>query len=115
MNDLQAARGLGLFSVGLGLTQLMAPRWLGETTGVGDYRTLMRTLGARELASGIGVLARRRPAGPLWARLAGDVVDVALLGWALWKSARRGRVATALAMVLGVGLLDYRYACRMAR
>jgi hypothetical protein len=113
MNDLQAAKGLGVFSVALGLTQLMAPNWLGTTAGVGVHPTLTRVCGARELASGIGVLSGRKPAAALWARVAGDVIDIGLLGVALFKNARRGRVALVLGAVLGVSLLDLIYARRL--
>src|SRR5437868_14343436 len=85
MNDLQAAKGLGVFSVALGLTQLMAPNWLGISTGAGMHPKLTRVCGVRELASGIGVLSGRKPATGLWARVAGDVIDIGLLGVALFK------------------------------
>jgi hypothetical protein len=113
MNDLQAAKGLGVFSVAVGLTQLVAPNWLGVKAGVGTHPTLTRICGARELASGIGVLSGRKPAAALWARVAGDVIDIGLLGVALFKSARRGRVALMLGAVLGVSLLDLIYARRL--
>jgi hypothetical protein len=113
MNDLQAAKGLGVFSVALGLTQLVAPNWLGINTGVGAHPKWTRVCGARELASGIGVLSGRKPATALWARVAGDVIDIGLLGVALFKGARRGRVAVVLGAVLGVSLLDLIYARRL--
>jgi hypothetical protein len=45
--------------------------------------------------------------------VAGDVIDIGLLGVALFKSARRGRVALMLGAVLGVSLLDLIYARRL--
>jgi hypothetical protein len=116
MNDVQAARGLGLFSIGLGLAELTAPRWLGRQMGTGPRHALLRALGAREIASGIGVLAQRQPATALWSRVAGDVMDLSLLGCALVMARQgRGRIAAAIAMVVGVSWLDLRYARRWQR
>ncbi|MEA2602267.1 MAG: hypothetical protein QOF89_3259 [Acidobacteriota bacterium] len=107
MTEMQLAKGLGWFSIGLGLTEMLAPRWLGRKTGLGEETGLLRTLGARETVTGLGVLAQRRPILSMWGRVAGDVVDLAVLGAAL-KSARAGRnrILGATAMVLGVGVLD---------
>ena len=102
--------GLGWLSVGLACCQLIAPRRLARLIGVSDGRrtvTLMRALGARELTAGIGLLTRRRSSPWLWARVAGDIVDLALLGNVLRsRKADRLRVGSALAAVAGVTLLD---------
>ena len=107
MNEQRLARGLGWFSIGLGLTQLLAPRWLGEKIGMGDRTALLRTLGARETITGVGALMQRRPTLPIWGRVVGDVMDLAVLG-AVAKSfnAERDRLAGAAAAVLGVTVLD---------
>ncbi len=104
------ANGLGWFSIGLGLAELAMPGKLSEFIGVSEgSKTLsvMRFYGLRELAAGIGILSQPRPAGWLWARVAGDAVDLASLGSAMSDSnADRTRVATATAAVLGVTALD---------
>jgi hypothetical protein len=107
MTEMQLAKGLGWFSIGLGLTELLAPGWLGRKIGIGERTGLLRALGAREALTGVGVLAQRRPAFSMWGRVAGDVVDLAVLGAAL-KSNRdgRNRILGAVAAVLGVGVLD---------
>lgn len=108
MEVTNAANGLGWFSIGLGTAQLLAPRRLGRMIGVGDHPVLMRVMGAREIASGLGVLSQRRPKTGLWARVAGDALDFALLTRAFGKrEQRRGRIASAAGMVLAVGALDY--------
>jgi uncharacterized membrane protein len=104
-------RALGWFSVGLGLCQLLAPKRLARMIGLSSRpRTLllMRALGARELTTGIGLLTRRRRSVPwLWARVAGDIVDLGLLSSVMWSpKADRMRVGGALAAVAGVSLLD---------
>ena len=104
------ARRLGWFSIGLGLAQITAPRSVARMIGVNDDDTSRNTLyaiGVREIASGVGILTRRHPVGPVWTRVGGDVMDLALLGRALRSDrAQRERVAVATAALLGVTLLD---------
>lgn len=104
------ARGLGWFSIGLGLAQIAAPRSMARMIGVDDDDTNRNTLfaiGVREIASGVGILTRTHPTGPVWTRVGGDVMDLALLGRALRSDgAQRERVAAATAAVLGVTILD---------
>ena len=112
------ALGLGLFGVGLGLVQLLAPRRMLRLVGARDRsraRGLTRAIGVRELVSGLGLLGGRRPAPWLWARVAGDAIDLATLA----AEARRGKaktswVAGAIAAVAGVTALDI-YAAAKSR
>jgi uncharacterized membrane protein len=104
------ARAMGLFSLGLGIVQIAAPRRLSRMIGIRDgdgTRAMMRAVGAREIASGVGLLTQRNPAPWLSARVAGDAMDLTLLGVAMGTNAeRRGRVAAAMAAVAGVALPD---------
>lgn len=106
----RVARGLGWFSIGLGLAEIAAPRRLARAIGVRDdrrNRATLRAIGVREIASGVGILSRDRPVAPVWVRVGGDVMDLALLGRAFSSNrSRRGRVAAATAAVLGVTALD---------
>jgi uncharacterized membrane protein len=106
----RVARGLGWLSIGLGLAQITAPRGVARMIGVDDdeaNRNTMVAIGVRELASGVGILTRERPAGPVWTRVGGDVMDLALLGRALRSDyVQRNRVAAATAAVVGVTILD---------
>ncbi|HEX6533622.1 MAG TPA: hypothetical protein VF041_03440 [Gemmatimonadaceae bacterium] len=115
MKDMQMAKGLGVASFGLGLAELAAPRWLERQLGVRNRTRLLRALGAREVLAGVGVLAPRRPAAGLWSRVAGDVMDLALIGAAVRRSERRRALAAAAAFVLAIGALDLLYARRMQR
>ena len=104
------ARFLGWFSVALGVAELAAPRRVARLIGVDydeDNRRLLQTLGLRELATGIGILAQPQEPAWMWARVGGDMMDLTLLGSAL-KSDRsdHGRVTAATAAVLGVTALD---------
>jgi uncharacterized membrane protein len=102
------ARGLGWFSVGLGLAQLASPRGVGLLAiGRPTRPGRMRALGVRELTAGLGILTRDETRPWLWARVAGDVLDLALLGSALTaRRADRSRVLTSMALVAGVTALD---------
>ena len=100
-------RGLGWFSIGLGLAEVVWPTGLARFLGVADRRPLLRGLGLREIACGIGILRQRKPANWMRARVAGDAVDLTMLGAALLTSGtHRGRVAVATAAVAGVTALD---------
>ncbi len=113
------AKFLGLFSVGLGLTQLLAPEAVARVVGARDdsrTRSAMRGLGMRELTSGVGILTNPDSAGWVWSRVAGDVMDLALLGELLTdEDADRDRAAMATAAVLGVAALDVVCARRLSR
>jgi uncharacterized membrane protein len=110
------ARGLGVFSIALGGLQLLVPRRLSRLIGLADeHPVLMRALGLREVASGLGILAQRRPAKWLWARVGGDALDLALLGkGAASDGARPARLAGAVAAVAGVTLPDVVEAMRLS-
>ena len=104
----QLAKALGWFSIGIGLAQLLAPRGVSRATGMPERPGMMRAFGAREIASGIGILSQRRPANWLWMRVAGDAIDLAMLGLAARSSPQnlRRRVALATGAVAGIALLD---------
>lgn len=101
------ANGLGWLSIGLGLAELLAPRVVSRAAGVADHPLLLRALGMREIVSGVGILGQTRPTGWLWARVAGDAMDLALLGIAAASEKnRRNRIAIAASAVAGVAALD---------
>jgi hypothetical protein len=104
------ALGLGLFGAALGAAEVVAPRTVAKLVGVADstaQRATLRAAGLRELSSAAGIFTSERPAGWLWSRVAGDVLDLGMLARAFGSSeARRERVAVAAAALLGVTLLD---------
>src|SRR3569833_1954191 len=59
-NGMDPARALGWLSVGLGLGGLLAPRALGQLIGMPGHESLLRAVGARELASAAGLLTQRK-------------------------------------------------------
>jgi uncharacterized membrane protein len=67
----------------------------------------MRAVGVRELASGVGILSRSQPTTWLWTRVAGDAMDLTLLGLAATKTgSQKNRIAAASMAVAGVTVLD---------
>src|ERR687892_1299464 len=118
MDEERLANALGWFSIGLGLAEVAAPGTVARLVGVRDddrNRWTLRALGVREVVSGVGILAQPRPAGWVWARVGGDMLDLAYLGTALSSNqARRGRVTAAMAAVAGVTALDVLCAERLS-
>ncbi len=128
MNSISLSRNLGWFSIGLGLVELIAPRSLARTVGVGEENeNLIRLLGARELAAGAGLLARPKPTMHMWSRVVGDIMDLALLGAALarhdsrpaafrgFRDDQRRRTVGAFAAVAAVTAVDIAVSVALTR
>jgi uncharacterized membrane protein len=104
---MDSARALGLLSVGLGLAGLLAPRAIGQLIGMRGHESLLRFVGARELTSGVGLLTQEKATPWLWSRVAGDAMDLGLLGTALRPSnPDRGRTAGAILAVAAITAID---------
>jgi len=102
-----AAHGLGIFSIALGLTELLAPRALARMTGMQGRETLLRAYGLREIVTGVGLLASPDPRPWIWGRVAGDALDLSTL--ALGAGERPGTTPhrdAALWMTTAVGVVD---------
>jgi uncharacterized membrane protein len=102
------ARALGWFSIGLGLTELLAPRGIAKISGIRGNTGLIRLFGLREIFHGIAIFTQgRRPATAVWSRVAGDALDLAALGGAFASpKSKKGRLMFATANVLTVAALD---------
>ena len=105
------ARGLGWFGIGLGVIEVLAPRALGRAIGLEKHAGLLRLFGLREIASGVLILAADDPEACLWARVAGDGLDGALLASGLSdRNPDRWRTLLATVAVAPVVALDLLYA-----
>jgi hypothetical protein len=101
------ARAIGWFSIGLGALELLAPDRVSEFLGMEDRKELIRLYGLREAAKGLGILSQRTPTKLMWARVAGDFLDLATLATALGDdNPNRHRVVAAMGAVAGVTVLD---------
>jgi hypothetical protein len=101
------ARNLAIFSLGLGLAELLAPRKVARLIGVDEeHERLLQALGLREIASGLGIL-QGNPKHFLWSRVAGDAMDLALLAAARRSKHRDDhRIRVAMVAVAGATALD---------
>ena len=104
------ARALGWLGIALGIAEVIAPRRTAALMGTprGSSNTLP-VLGAREIASGVGILASGRPTGWLWTRVLGDAIDLAVLGRSLRgvrRRPRRARLLGSIGAVVAVAALD---------
>ena len=110
------AQGLGWFSIGLGLAELVAPGLLARFLGMEERTELIRAYGAREIMTGIGILSQEDPTPWIWGRVAGDAVDLATLAPGLRAGNPSQRnVIVAVAAVAGVTMLDAVCAQRLSR
>ena len=111
---------LGLFSLGLGLAEALAPGAVARVIGVDPrserVRNTLRVMGMREIASGVGILSGQRQAGWVWSRVVGDALDLGLLANAMTNpDNKRGRTAFAMANVAAVTALDVMNARQLSR
>ncbi|HWC97963.1 MAG TPA: SRPBCC family protein [Candidatus Sulfopaludibacter sp.] len=111
-SPMKMAKALGWFSIGLGVTEIVAPGLLSKMIGTRRRSGTMRLMGLREVAAGIGILSSQRPGPWLWARVGGDFVDLAALASA--EPRAKGRLSTAIGAVAGVTVLDAMCAQRFA-
>ncbi len=101
------ARGLGWFSLALGAAEVLAPRAIARGVGLRGGEGLVAAYGAREIATGAGLLLARDPAPWVWGRVAGDALDLATLAAARPRGGREmDNRGLALAAVLGAAALD---------
>ncbi len=55
---------------------------------------------------GVDILSHPDPTPGIWARVAGDMLDLAVLGVAATKTRKPGAFAAIATMVLGIGAAD---------
>ena len=117
MNDVQVARGLGWFSLGLGALEIAAAPQLGRMFGIKNKASTFRTLGTREIGHGVAILRSKTPSHrAVFSRVIGDIIDAGAFANALrQRRAKRGRIASAIAFVAAAGVIDYLVACSLAR
>jgi hypothetical protein len=101
------AQGLAWFSIALGTIELLAARSVTRSLGMQGQETLVRAYGLREITKGVGILTAKDPTPWVWARVAGDALDLGTLASAYGdENPQREKVGMALLNVAGVAALD---------
>jgi hypothetical protein len=95
-NAHSVARGLGWFSIVLGLAEILAPRALTRGLGMEGHEQIVRAYGVREIATGIGILSSTHPVPWIWGRVGGDALDIATLATGLQQAIRKRRMSNLL-------------------
>jgi len=101
------AKGLGYFSIALGVVELVAPGAICRAVGIRGLEPVVRGYGAREIATGVGILTSHDSQPWVWARVAGDLADVATVATGVQQANQsRSRRALALATLTAVTVVD---------
>jgi uncharacterized membrane protein len=106
MNVHRIAGTLGIFSIGLGAVEFLAPGTVARLLGA-RQPSWIRWFGLREMATGLGILSGKGTAFWMWSRVFGDILDLgALLKLATSRRRNEPQTEVATAAVLGVTALD---------
>jgi hypothetical protein len=107
---------LGWASIGVALSELLAPKKIEKMMGVGNgqHTGVLRILGIRELMHGFDLLVHHDPKPGAYARVAGDALDGVVLGMFGAKARNKGGFLAICAMVLPIVLLDFLFAKQLS-
>jgi hypothetical protein len=111
-------RVIGAMSLTFGITDILLGKRFARGTGMSEVRggALFRTVGAREVATGLAGLAWPASSVPIWTRLAADVGDLGVLGTvAARPNPKRSMALLAVGIVAAVALIDLAGARAVAR
>src|ERR1700709_2390265 len=101
------AKGLGYFSIALGVAEILAPRAVCRAIGIRGLESVVRAYGAREIATGVAILASHDPEPWIWGRVAGDMADIATVATGLQQdNPRQDKTVLALATLVAVTVVD---------
>lgn len=101
------ARGLGVFSLALGAMEITGARALAQMLGMKGQENFIRLCGAREIIQGAAILASRNPTMAIYARIAGDALDIGMLAREFrGEQPKKLSLGMALASVLGITAMD---------
>jgi hypothetical protein len=100
------AKSLGWMSLALGVVEIFAAARITRSLGLDGSENLVRAFGVREIAAGVTTLSTEKETG-LWSRVAGDVLDLAVLARGLAASnPQRRNVRWTMLAIAGVTALD---------
>ena len=113
----KAARGLGWFSIGVGMAEILMPGTLARALNMQGREGLLQLYGLREIATGLGIL---NADDPVLVEVVAPLAQVPLiwfsLGWLVWFPFKW---LGWLSLALVVGLFAYEalfwLCCRLVR
>jgi hypothetical protein len=109
------AQGLGVFSIVLGLFELICGRWLGRLLGLDGKEHIVRFYGGREILTGVAILASKDPTPWVWGRVAGDALDIGTIAYGYTRDRDYvGSKATALLAAAGATAADVYCAAKLS-
>jgi hypothetical protein len=109
------AQGLGVFSIVLGLVELVCSRWLSRSLGLDGEKRTVRLYGGREILTGISILASKDPTPWVWGRVAGDALDIGTLAYGYTRDPDDlASIVPALIAVAGVTAADVYCAAKLS-
>ncbi|NJC42195.1 hypothetical protein GGQ87_002490 [Brevundimonas alba] len=111
----QLSMMIGMTAIGLGIWGSLFPRSVKRTFGIAaPTAAVFAAFGAREIWSGVKLAEDPTRTGVLWARVGGDVFDIAVLSaLSAGGNPKRGNARVALGAVLAITALDVLTAVRM--
>ena len=112
----EMARGLGYFSIALGIAELAMPRTIRHAAGIEATDALVRGYGVREIATGVAILMTHDATPWIWGRVGGDALDIATVALAPpdWRGGDRKK-PWALGALVAVTAIDLFCAASLSR
>ena len=100
------AKGLGWFSIALGIAEIVMPKRIAQACGLRQHGALVRLYGLREIATGVGLLRSADATPWLWARVGGDMLDMATVATDRSRRVPLTRTGATLANLATVAAVD---------
>jgi len=115
--DDPTAKSLGWCTLALGAVEVIAPQRVANLAGINLRPSVVRLCGVGKIVGGMALLGSKKPAKWLWAKVAGDLLDLAVVGSAPSSSARSARSlrAVATSSIVGATVIDTMLAIRNSR
>lgn len=115
MTTYRLAQGLGVFSIVLGIFELICGRWLSRSLGLDRHKHALHVYGGREILTGVAILLSKDPTPWVWGRVAGDALDIGTLAYGYAREPEDvGGIATALIAVAGATAADVYCAAKLS-
>ena len=110
MRTTDIGRAIAAASLTFGIMDITFGKAFGRGIGAGERSgaMLFRSVGVREIATGLAGLVMPRKSAPIWVRFGADLADIAVLSTVASRpNSKRGMAALAIAIVAGVAALDF--------